>query len=127
MGEPRPHSGLGGAEEKLPAGMNLPAGGCEGSDDSQQGETPLARGDADTPSVPSDSLGGKGGIVGEEEQIQTKGVVWVRYAEIGKESVVLKLRGNPFDVLEQVRARMCIGVEILPFDEKFQRVMAGRK
>lgn len=105
--------------------MNLPAGGCEGSDDSQQGETPLMRGDADKPSVPP--VGGKGGIVGEEEQKQPKGVVWVRYAEIGKEPVVLKLRGDPFEICEQVRARMFPGVAVLPVDEKFDQIMRKRK
>lgn len=69
---------------------------------------------------------GGGGRVGEEGEIQTKGVVWVRYREKEKEPVVLKLQGNPFEVLEQVRARMFPGVEILPFDEKFAKVMAAR-
>jgi hypothetical protein len=62
----------------------------------------------------------------EEQKPPTKGVVWVRYAEEGKEPVVLKLNGNPFEVVEQVRARMCPGVEILAFDEKFSKVMAAR-
>lgn len=80
MGEPRPHSGLGVAEENLPAGLTLPAGGSEWYDDSLQGETPSNRGDAD--SLPTtDSNGGLGGFVGEEGKATTKGVVWVRYAE----------------------------------------------
>lgn len=107
--------------------MNLPAGGCEGSDDSQQGETPLTRGDADKPSVPSDALGGKGGIVGEEEQRQTKGAVLVLYMAKGKAPVRMELRGDPFDVCEQVSARMCPGAKVLRVDEKFDQIMRKRK
>lgn len=125
MGGPRPHSGPGVAE-KLPAGLILPAGGCEGSDDSQQGETPSNRGDAY--SLPTTgSNGGLGGFVGEEGKIKTKGVVWVRYAEKGKEPVTLKLYGDPFEVCEQVRARMFPGVEILPVDKEFDAIMQKRK
>lgn len=41
--------------------------------------------------------------------------------------MTLKLHGDPFEVCEQVRARMFPGVEILPVDEKFDAIMRKRK
>jgi hypothetical protein len=90
-------------------------------------ETPLTRGDADTPSVPSESLGGKGGIVGEEGQGSTKGEVLVLYVEKGKAPVRMELRGDPFEVCEQVSARMFPGAKVLLVDEKFDQIMRKRK
>lgn len=50
----------------------------------------------------------------------------MRYTENGKEPVVMKLTGEPFEVLQQVRARMFPGVEVLPRDEVFERIMKAR-
>lgn len=125
MGEPRAALRIGGAGENLPAGVNLPAGGSEGSDDSLQGETPGNRGDAD--GLLSSEVMGVGGASVKEVEGRTKGEVLVLYAEKGKERVRMELRGDPFEVGNQVRARMFPGVRVPAVDEKFDQIMRKRK
>lgn len=42
----------------------------------------------------------------KEEQMTTKGVVWVKYTERGQQPVIAKCRADTFDVLEWVFRRM---------------------
>lgn len=48
--------------------------------------------------------------------------VWTRYTEKGKEPVVMKLKGDPFEVCNAVRARMFPGVRI-----EEEQLTRGRK
>lgn len=117
---------IGSGEADPPAGVDLLAGGSDGSDYALQGEIPRERGDADKPSE-SSLPGGRGGDVGEEGKTSTKEVVLVLYTEKGKKPVRMELRGDPFEVCEQVSARMFPGVKAALVDEKFNAIMQKRK
>lgn len=106
MANPGRTQDRGSRKENLPAGVNLPAGGSEGSDDSLQGES-RESGVTPTSLPPSDFHGGLGGASVKEEQQASKGVVWVRYAEKGSKPVIAKCHAeDPFDVCEWIEKRM---------------------
>lgn len=124
MGEPGAALMTPGSREvNLPGGVNLTPGGCEGSDDSHQGESCESR--VTPTSLPSSEILGEGGasVKGTEQPP----VVWVRYVEKGKEPVIVKLRGDPFEVCEQVRKRMFPGVALPAFDPEFAALMEARR
>lgn len=70
---------------------------------------------------------GGGGRVGEEAQIPTKERFRVRYTENGSEPVLMRCKGDPFEVCNFARSRIFHDQAIPQFDAKFAAVMAGRK